>query len=150
MIGALMGLPGKLKTLLDRLTATRAGLLDNLDAAVTTRAPASTAVSNIDYTATRAGYLDSVLRIKNNYTGTITISTGASNYATLPFTPVDLKTILIKQGHAYAQYVPGSTSYAIEGVRIRRAGNLVYAELSQAMDGLTSSIVVNYQVVEFY
>ena len=41
MIGALMGVPGKLKTLLDRLTSTRATALDNLDAAISTRASAS-------------------------------------------------------------------------------------------------------------
>ncbi len=50
MIASLMGVPGKLKTLLDRLTSTRAGYLDNLSGG----APATAA----NYTATRAGYLD--------------------------------------------------------------------------------------------
>ena len=39
----LAGVPGKLKTMLDRLTATRAANLDKLDANITTRAAASTA-----------------------------------------------------------------------------------------------------------
>lgn len=48
-----------LRDLLDnRLTTARAAKLDNLDAAVSTRAAADTAVSNANYTATRAGYLD--------------------------------------------------------------------------------------------
>lgn len=56
----LLGVPGKLKTLLDRLTATRAGYLDNLDAAVTTRAPSSTALSTATWTAGRAAAIDNL------------------------------------------------------------------------------------------
>ncbi len=54
----LLGLPGKVKTLVDRLTSTRATNLDNLDAAITTRAAASTALSSTTWTGARAGYLD--------------------------------------------------------------------------------------------
>jgi hypothetical protein len=49
-----------LTTLTGRLTSTRAGLLDNLDAAITSRAPSSTAVSNADYTSARATKLDNL------------------------------------------------------------------------------------------
>lgn len=49
-----------LGTLLDRISSARAAKLDNLDAAISTRAPASTAVSNADLTAARAGYLDAL------------------------------------------------------------------------------------------
>jgi len=42
MFAMLAGVPGKLKTLLDRLTATRAGLLDNLNATVSSRMPGTT------------------------------------------------------------------------------------------------------------
>lgn len=59
-LAPLLGLPGKVKTLLDRLTATRAGYLDNLDAAVTTRAPSATALSSATWTSARAGYLDKI------------------------------------------------------------------------------------------
>lgn len=59
-LAPLMGIPGKLKTLLDRLTATRAGYLDNLDATVSSRAPSSTALSTSNWTAARAGYLDNL------------------------------------------------------------------------------------------
>jgi hypothetical protein len=54
----LLGLPGKVKTLIDRLTSTRATNLDNLDAAITTRAAAATALSSATWTGTRAGYID--------------------------------------------------------------------------------------------
>ena len=56
----LAGVPGKLKTMLDRLTATRAANLDKLDANITTRAAASTALSNAVWTDARAGKLDKV------------------------------------------------------------------------------------------
>lgn len=49
-----------LTTLIGRLTSTRAGLLDNLDAAVTSRAAATTAVSNVNLTPTRAALLDNL------------------------------------------------------------------------------------------
>lgn len=64
MIGALLGLPGKIKTVYDYLTtnlaAVRAAKIDNLDAAMTTRAAASTALSTAQWTNTRAGYLDNI------------------------------------------------------------------------------------------
>jgi len=57
-LAPLMGLPGKVKTLLDRLTATRAGNLDNLNTPVSSRAAAATALSTANWTNTRAGNLD--------------------------------------------------------------------------------------------
>lgn len=56
----LAGVPGKLKTLIDRLTATRAANLDKLDANITTRAAAATALSNAVWSDARAGKLDSI------------------------------------------------------------------------------------------
>jgi len=56
----LAGVPGKLKTMLDRLTATRAANLDKLDANITTRAAASTALSKAVWTDARAGKLDKI------------------------------------------------------------------------------------------
>lgn len=58
----LAGLPSKLKVLVDRLTSARAANLDNLNATVSSRAPASTALSNAVWTDTRAGKLDSIER----------------------------------------------------------------------------------------
>lgn len=50
MIETLMGLPGRVSALLERLTETRAGNLDRLDAAVSSRAPSATALSNLVWT----------------------------------------------------------------------------------------------------
>ena len=76
MLAFLAGVPGKLKTILDRLTSTRAANLDNLDAAVSTRmpgsateqgridvaistrAPAATALTDVTWTDARAAKLD--------------------------------------------------------------------------------------------
>lgn len=56
----LAGVPGKLKTLIDRLTATRAANLDNLNTTISSRAAASTALTNAVWTDARAGKLDKI------------------------------------------------------------------------------------------
>lgn len=58
MIEVLLGLPSKVKTLVDRFTAGRAANLDNLNATVSSRAAASTALTNVVWTDARAGKLD--------------------------------------------------------------------------------------------
>lgn len=86
MVELLAGVPGKLKTLLGRFTATRAAALDNLDAAVSSRAPASSAVSSAVLTPARIAYLDNIaaapVRIKSIQRGTITIFNGGAGTAT--------------------------------------------------------------------
>lgn len=62
----LAGVPGKLKTLADRLTATRAANLDKLDANITTRAAAATALSNAVWSDARAGKLDKIDGIESD------------------------------------------------------------------------------------
>lgn len=54
----LAGIPTKVKTLLDRLTSTRATKLDNIDVAISTRAPASTALSTAVWTNDHAAKID--------------------------------------------------------------------------------------------
>lgn len=58
MIAVLLGLPGKLKVLTDRLTSLRATNLDNLNATVSSRAAAATALTSVVWTDARAGKLD--------------------------------------------------------------------------------------------
>ena len=67
----LLGLPGRIKMLLDRLTATRAANLDRLDATISTRALASTAVSRTDLTTARIALLDKLnnLDVKTSEAG---------------------------------------------------------------------------------
>ncbi len=70
MLGFLAGLPGKLKTLTDRLTSGRAANLDNLDAAMTSRAAASTALSTAQWTNALAAALLAVKqRAPTSYIG---------------------------------------------------------------------------------
>lgn len=56
----LLGVPGALQILKSRLSSARAALLDNLDASVSSRAPASTAVSNVQLTNARIANLDNL------------------------------------------------------------------------------------------
>jgi hypothetical protein len=60
MIEALMGVPGKLKKLLDRVTVARASNLDNLDASISSRASGSTAISSAILTSSRIANLDNL------------------------------------------------------------------------------------------
>jgi hypothetical protein len=66
MIDFLLGVPGKLSTIIgwfnNYWTAARAAKIDYLDAAISSRAQASTAVSNADYTPTRAALLDGIIQ----------------------------------------------------------------------------------------
>lgn len=65
MIDFLLGVPGKLKTISDHLltywTAARAAKVDNLDAAISTRAVAATALSTAQWTNARAAKLDNLI-----------------------------------------------------------------------------------------
>lgn len=56
-MGPLRGLPGQIATLLARLTSGRASALDHLDADISTRAPASSAVSSATWTSALAAFL---------------------------------------------------------------------------------------------
>lgn len=85
MIAFLLGVPGKLKSLTDRLTATRAANLDYLNASISSTAPAITAVSNADYTAARAAKLSNIIEnsvlnsnIQTGYANLGNTGTGAS------------------------------------------------------------------------
>ena len=63
MIESLLGLPYKIKVLLDRLTPDRAAKLDNVNDTITSRAPASSAVSNAVLTDARIALLDYLANI---------------------------------------------------------------------------------------
>ena len=127
MSAFLLGVPAKLKTLIDRLTATRAAKLDNLDVVLSTRLSAagytapdnsgiSTIIAYVDelearLTAVRAGKLDAITEarlakldvalatgIKSIQRGTIAV-TGTNLTATATITSVDTaKTELRFQG----------------------------------------------------
>lgn len=81
MIPALLGLPGKCKTLADRLTSGRAAALDNLDIAVSTLAPAATALSNATWTDALATSLAAVARLDRAEILSVSGNTGAGTGA---------------------------------------------------------------------
>jgi hypothetical protein len=102
----LLGLPGKVQTLLTRLSATwaakldtlaanytttRAGKLDNLDAAITTTAPAATALSTAVWTSALAAIIAAQTRVKNiQYVGaTVAIGGTGNANTTVAITAVD-------------------------------------------------------------
>lgn len=61
MVGLILSIFAKIKDLLDRLTVARANKLDNLNTTLSSRAPASTAVSSNIWTNTKAGHLNTSL-----------------------------------------------------------------------------------------
>lgn len=107
MIDFLAGVPGKLKSVYDHLTtylsSTRCAKIDNLDAAISTRAAAATALSSGTWTSTKAGYIDmaisGVCRIKSIQKVDITVANlSASGTATLGTAVAPAKTIIIPLG----------------------------------------------------
>lgn len=76
------GVSGKLKTLTDRLTSARAANLDNLNATITSTAPASTALSNVTWTSALAAILNNTIQTSilsgNIQTGYATGGVGGS------------------------------------------------------------------------
>jgi len=72
MIDLLLGVPGKLKSVYDYLTtylsSTRCAKIDNLNVAVDTRAPASTALSNATWTSALATLLGTLAPVKSDLT----------------------------------------------------------------------------------
>lgn len=75
----LLGLPSKVKSLLDRLTATRAANLDSIDTTVSSRAPASTALSNATWTNTKAGQIDASVSSRASQTSVNTVSSNVTS-----------------------------------------------------------------------
>jgi hypothetical protein len=149
MISFLLGVPGKLKTLTDRLTSGRAANLDNLDVAVSTTAPASTALSSATWTGTKAGYLDGAISgrlgsIKAIYRGTITlVYSNTSNTATI--TAVDTtKSILMNLGG----YGTDSGSVNVGSIPYLELTNSTTITASRA-SGCSGTSKVSYQLVEF-
>lgn len=74
MLAPFAGVPGKLKTLIDRLTAARASNLDDIDTTVSSRAPSSTALSTATWTGTKAGYIDSAISDRASQTSLDTMA----------------------------------------------------------------------------
>lgn len=158
MIDFLLGVPGKLKTIYDYLTthlsSTRAAKIDNLDAAMSTRAPASTALSTATWTGTKAGYLDAGIStrlggIKSIQTGQITIqSTDGSASATIAAVNT-AKTILLNLGSRPLGTVDSYADVAqcFVDVSLSNSTTVTAANKSQSSGGVI--VIVRYMVIEF-
>lgn len=141
MIDFLAGVPGKLAILLSRVPSNNATLVANLDATVSSRAAASTAVSNVDYTSARAGYLDKLNAggiagtVKSVQTLSYTLASEASKVFTITSVSTT-KTIII----------PTSSSNSMSWTRWRltSATQVTYDQTA------TSSEPIQAFVVEFY
>lgn len=122
MIAFLLGVPGKLKSLTDRLTAARGANLDFLDAAILSRAPASSAVSSADYNSARAALLDGIIQnsilksnIQTGYTGMgAGVTGGDSNY----YTDVTVAAVVVAKTLVIIQPVEKNTSDGISGAMV--------------------------------
>jgi hypothetical protein len=141
MIDFLAGVPGKLATLLSRVPSNNATLVANLDTTVSSRAAASSAVSNVDYTSARAGYLDKLNAggiagtVKSVQTLSYTLASEASKVFTITSVSTT-KTIII----------PTSSSNSIAWTRWRltSATQVTYDQTASTSEPIQAF------VVEFY
>ena len=149
MMELLAGVPGKLKALADRLTAARADNLDHLDADISSRAPANTAVSNAVLTDARIGNLDNLawapLRIKSIQRGAVWIPGGSTfNTIWLSIAVDPSKAVLSHLGNEFIGNNIGN--FNIDG----RLELVSTNQIRGWSGGGTNAITIGYQIVEYY
>lgn len=132
-------------------TASRGAKLDNLDAAITSRAVATTALSNATWTDTKAAYLDAAISsrmggIKGIQRGTVTIANDATSGTATITSVTTSKSELRMLGQSGGA---SSTSF-------KAAANCVRIELTNATTitatralAETTSIVVSWELTEY-
>jgi len=140
----LAGVPGKLKTLIDRLTATRAANLDKLDANITTRAASATALSNAVWSDARAGKLDKIDGIEadaqyctDDPTSRPPIAGGLPSFAATVFGSFDtggiVETLAAGGVHSYT----GAGVIELVGIT-NSSGSSVAASITVTIDGVVA------------
>lgn len=156
MMDFLAGLPGKVATLVSRLTSTRAANLDNLDATVSTRAAAATALSTTQWTNLRAGYLDNLAGgapistvVNSIQTGFVSVgSPSSSSGEDTVYTDVTITAVTTAKAMVIVQpgitYSSGSASYPLTG-RLTSSTNLRISGFNAAI----TSIRCRWYVIEF-
>ena len=173
MIDFLLGVPGKLKTISDYLTGTLYPYITSrtayLDTTVSSRAAASTALTNATWTDTRAAKLDTVLltsaiqsvqtgRISGSYTVVGSGSTEDCGYKDVTITSVNTaKAIVLLQDVGFNQ--TGVSTWRLakmtSSARLTSATNLriavsgSFAEESAAGLGSTDNMSARWIVLEF-
>ncbi len=152
MMELLAGVPGKLKALADRLTEVRASNLDRLDADVSTRAPASSALSKMVWTDAKAALLDNLgnlssapARIKTIQRGTIYIA-GGHTFSTVSLSiTVDPNKSVVS--HLGSESIGNNISNFNIGSRLELVGA---NQIRGWAGGGTNDIIIGYQIVEYY
>lgn len=154
----LAGVPGKLKTLLDRLTAGRAANLDNLNATISSRAPASTALSNTVWTdglasnLAQPGLLGSVKSVQTGFVSSSSLSAGSGE--DLQFVNVTISAVTT--GKCIVSFVGGAGTSVPSAVWPANDGYYVTARLTSSTQlrlscaRSASNLVGRWQVIEFY
>ena len=148
MFDFIAGLPGQMATLLARLTATRATNLDNLDAAVSTRAAASTALSTATWTGARAANLDTIPSLLTSAIKSIqqiSLSLASVSSASATITSVNTaKAIVVPAG----AWLSGGTSITAADTAVML--NMTSATNVTATRGTSNgTLAVRFFVVEF-
>lgn len=159
MIALVLAALGQLAELLNRLTTSRAGNLDNLNATISSRAAASTAMDKNVWTDAKAGFIDVSIasRAKANaqtgYVSTTSVSTSTGEdirYVDVTITAVSAvaKCIVIFDGAsgaslAAAQSISGSADAYRVTARLTSTTNL-----RLAMPHADAAIVGRWQVID--
>ena len=156
----LAGVPGKLKVLADRLTSTRAANLDRLDANVSTRAAAATALSNAVWTDARAGKLDiaslglSIKSVQSGYTSA-TVAEGVANteddgYINIAIASVNTSKSVVFVNGGCGGSVSQSVTYGSAKIIMGRLTSATNLRVSCPSAIGTDRITVRWYVAEFY
>jgi hypothetical protein len=156
MIDFLLGVPGKLATIYTHLTtylsSTRCAKIDNLDAAITTRAAASTALSTATWTGTRAGYIDflntGVPAIKNVQTGYVSGSASAGVDEDTRYIDVTISAAVVAKSLVIVQPGTDGTAYDTPLIHTGRLTSTTNLRLSKATSG-TITMRGRWYVIEF-
>ncbi len=153
MIDFLLGVPGKLKTISDYLTGTLYPYITtrtaNLDTTISSRAAASTALTNATWTDTRAAKIDTIdttvsatARIKLIQRGTIALSNGGFTTGTSTITAVvTAKTELRCLG--FSATSGDITSYP----RLELTNTTT---VTATRGGTSGAVTVSWEVTEYY
>jgi len=156
MIDFLLAVPGKLTTIINylntNLAAARTARIENLDAVISSRAAAATAVSSADYTAARAVLID---RLSTGVPGTVkSIQTGYLAPAAaaggagedIYFRDVTITSVVVAKSIATFQAArDGAGVYLIETARLTSTTNVRLASINGS-----STVGGRWTVVEYF
>ena len=134
----LLGLPGKIGTLLTRLSAARAGYLDNLSAGAV--AQAGTALSTGQWTNARAGYLDA-LNTGVTVASPLLADVKANGMMEGSDSPAGLATLDASMSGLTADSTVSTTF--VDAVNYTGAGVLLFAAAQKSTQNVTIEVLID-------